>query len=145
MAIRTITLTSEAATTTLAHHLAARAAAGDALLLRGPLGAGKSTFARAFIRARAAVPALEVPSPSFTLVQVYDLTPPIAHFDLWRLTGPADVEELGFEAALSGIVLVEWPERLGDAAPVDALTITLEWGEDDQRIATLEGPARWLE
>jgi tRNA threonylcarbamoyl adenosine modification protein YjeE len=144
MAIRTITLTSESATTALADHLAARTMAGDALLLSGPLGAGKSTFARAFIRARAAAPALEVPSPSFTLVQVYDLTPPIAHFDLWRLTGTADVEELGFDSALSGIVLVEWPERLGDAAPADALTITLEWAEGDQRIATLEGPARLI-
>ncbi|MCF3947522.1 tRNA (adenosine(37)-N6)-threonylcarbamoyltransferase complex ATPase subunit type 1 TsaE [Acidiphilium iwatense] len=142
MAIRTILLHSEAETVALARELAARATAGDAVLLTGPLGAGKSTLARAFIRARAGDPALDVPSPSFTLVQSYDLDPPIAHFDLWRLGGPDEVAELGFETALAGIALVEWPEKLGPLAPRDALTITLAWGNGEIRHATLDGPER---
>ncbi|HEX7389927.1 MAG TPA: tRNA (adenosine(37)-N6)-threonylcarbamoyltransferase complex ATPase subunit type 1 TsaE [Acidiphilium sp.] len=144
MAIRTILLEGEAATAALARDLAARAEAGDAILLAGPLGAGKSTLARAFIRARAGDPALDVPSPSFTLVQSYDLDPPVAHFDLWRLGGADEVAELGFEAALAGIVLVEWPERLGGLAPDGALRIALSWGEGDHRTAVLDGPDRLI-
>ncbi|MDD2876791.1 MAG: tRNA (adenosine(37)-N6)-threonylcarbamoyltransferase complex ATPase subunit type 1 TsaE [Acidiphilium sp.] len=144
MTIRTLALADEAATLALAHDLAARAAAGDVILLTGPLGAGKSTLARAFIRARAGNPALEVPSPSYTLVQSYELDPPVAHFDLWRLTGEADVVELGFEAALTGIVLVEWPDRLGGLTPLDALRIDIAWGAGEARTVTLDGPARLL-
>lgn len=144
MASRTILLHGEAETVGLARGLAASATAGDAILLGGPLGAGKSTLARGFIRVRAGDSALEVPSPSFTLVQTYDLDPPIAHFDLWRLGGADEVVELGFEAALAGIVLVEWPEKLGSLAPRDALTITLAWGEGDIRRARLDGPDRLL-
>lgn len=139
MATRTITLDGEKATTALAEAIAARARAGDVLLLNGPLGAGKSTFARAFIRARAGDPSLEVPSPSFTLVQGYELDPPVTHFDLWRLGGPEDVTELGFDAALAGIVLVEWPERLGPLTPRGALAIDLEWGDGSQRTARISG------
>ncbi|MDD2862701.1 MAG: tRNA (adenosine(37)-N6)-threonylcarbamoyltransferase complex ATPase subunit type 1 TsaE [Acidiphilium sp.] len=142
MAIREMVLESEAETVALARGLAARAVAGDAFLLSGPLGAGKSTLARAFIRARAGDAALEVPSPSFTLVQVYELEPPVAHFDLWRLAGETDVEELGFEAALAGIVLVEWPERLGGLVPAEAVRIGLEWAEGERRVVRIEGPAR---
>ena len=144
MAIRTILLHGEAETTALARTLAANAAVGDAFLLTGPLGAGKSTLARAFIRARAGDPTLDVPSPSFTLVQTYDFDPPIAHFDLWRLSGSADIQELGFESALAGIVLVEWADRLGPYTPSDALTITLAWGDGEVRYATLDGPDRLL-
>jgi tRNA threonylcarbamoyladenosine biosynthesis protein TsaE len=142
MTIRRMVLETEMATIALARDLAARAVAGDVLLLSGPLGAGKSTLARALIRTLADDPTLEVPSPSFTLVQSYDLTPPVAHFDLWRLSGPADVEELGFEAALSGIVLVEWPDRLGDWAPAGAVRIALAWDEGERRVVTLDGPDR---
>ncbi|MHB1303734.1 MAG: tRNA (adenosine(37)-N6)-threonylcarbamoyltransferase complex ATPase subunit type 1 TsaE [Acidiphilium sp.] len=144
MATRTIMLEDEAATIALARQLAARTVAGDALLLAGPLGAGKSTLARAFIRARAGDEALDVPSPSFTLAQSYELDPPVAHFDLWRLGGPNEVAELGFEAALSGIVLVEWPDRLGPLAPADALRIALEWGAGEARVATVSGPGALL-
>jgi len=94
MATRTLISPDLAATAALAAAIAARALAGDVLLLAGPLGAGKSAFARAFIRARAGNAALDVPSPSFTLVQSYDLPVPVTHFDLWRLDGPAAVEEL---------------------------------------------------
>jgi tRNA threonylcarbamoyladenosine biosynthesis protein TsaE len=137
----TLTLPDAAATEALAAHLAARARRGDAILLEGPLGAGKSTFARAFLRAASGDPALEVPSPTFTLVQSYELPAgPAAHFDLWRLDGPADLFELGWDEAREGIVLVEWPDRLGELRPPEALTIALAPGEtDDARIATLTG------
>lgn len=144
MASRTIQLETEAATTALARALAARAIPGDMLLLSGPLGAGKSTFARAFIRARAVDDRLDVPSPTFTLVQTYALDPPVSHFDLWRLTGPGDMAELGLDEALAGITLVEWPDRLGVLASFDALRIDLAWAEGESRLARLDGPSRLL-
>ncbi|MXP62995.1 tRNA (adenosine(37)-N6)-threonylcarbamoyltransferase complex ATPase subunit type 1 TsaE [Roseomonas sp. M0104] len=115
-----------AATEALAARAAALVRPGDAILLEGPLGAGKSAFCRAFLRAAARNPALEVPSPSFTLVQGYDLPRgPAHHFDLYRLAGPEELEELGWEEAREGIVLVEWPDRLGWLAPPDALRLAL--------------------
>ena len=88
-----------------------------------------------------------MPSPTFTLVQGYDLPiGPAFHFDLWRLDGAADLAELGWEEARDGIVLVEWPDRLGALRPADALTIGLAPGAgDDQRVATLTGWAGRLE
>ena len=98
--------------------VAALARPGDAILLDGPLGAGKTAFARAFLRAATGDPRLEVPSPSFTLVQSYDTgLGPVHHFDLWRLGGPGGLAELGWDEACADIVLVEWPDRLGAAWP----------------------------
>jgi tRNA threonylcarbamoyladenosine biosynthesis protein TsaE len=137
-----IRLDSLAETEALAARLATRARAGDAILLEGPLGAGKSALARAFLRAASADPALEVPSPTFTLVQSYPLPGGLTahHFDLYRLDGPDGLHELGWEEAREGIVLVEWPSRLGALTPAGALRITLEPGEaEDARLATLEG------
>ncbi len=127
-------------TEALAARIAALTQAGDAILLEGPLGAGKSAFARAFLRAAAGNPVLEVPSPSYTLVQSYDLPLwRVHHFDLWRLDGPAAVDELGWDEAAGDVVLVEWPDRLGHLRPAHALTIAFAHGSGDERIATLTG------
>ena len=109
----------------LAEELAAVAVPGDVLALYGELGTGKTVFARAFIRARGG--SGEVPSPTFTLVQSYDLPNGlIYHFDLYRIEHPDEVVELGMEEALNeGICLIEWPERMGAALPADRLEIHL--------------------
>lgn len=135
-----ITLPDQAATEALAARLAARVWPGAAILLAGPLGAGKSTFARAFLRAAAGDAGLEVPSPSFTLVQSYETRlGAVHHFDLWRLDGPGALEELGWDELSRDIVLVEWPDRLGHLTPDDAVTIQLEPAGEEARIATLAG------
>ncbi len=128
------------ATLALGARLARLLRPGDAVLLQGPLGAGKSELARALIRAAANDPALEVPSPSYTLVQAYD-TPlgTLHHFDLWRLDGPGGVVELGWEEARAGIVVVEWAERLGGLRPDDALTVQLSTVTEASRSARLSG------
>jgi N-acetylmuramate 1-kinase len=129
-----------AATETLARRLASVARAGDCILLEGPLGAGKTALARAFVREAAGDEAMEVPSPSFTLVQIYETAiGPVFHYDLWRLDGPDSLMELDWEDALDGTVLVEWPDRLGPMRPPDALTITLRMGDGEAREATLAG------
>jgi tRNA threonylcarbamoyladenosine biosynthesis protein TsaE len=136
-------LADEAATARLGAALAARARAGDAILLAGPYGAGKTALARAFLRAATGAPDLVVPSPSFTLVQAYPLPGGTTawHFDLWRLAGEADLAELGWDEARQGIVLVEWPDRLGSLAPAEALTVTLGpvAGDPGAREVTLSG------
>ncbi len=130
-------------TEALAARIAAIARPGDAILLSGPLGAGKSAFARAFLRAACGNPALEVPSPSYTLVQSYELPGFRAHhMDLWRLDGPESVLELGWDDMTDDVVLVEWPDRLGDLQPADALHISFAHGEGGARLATLSG---WTE
>ena len=135
-----VDLPSLLATESLAARVAAVARAGDAILLEGPLGAGKSSFARAFLRAASGDAALDVPSPSYTLVQTYD-TPRFRahHFDLWRLDGPAALAELGWDEALADLVVVEWPDRLGPLRPAAALTITLAPTGEEARRATLVG------
>lgn len=139
-AVRSVSLPDLSATERLAASLAGLARRGDAILLQGPLGAGKSALARAFLRAAAGDPGLDVPSPTFTLVQTYDTAlGPVHHFDLWRLDGPTALAELGWDEACDDIVLVEWPDRLGELWPDDALTITLALGEGEARSATLAG------
>lgn len=133
-------LPSLAATESLAARAAGLARRGDAILLCGPLGAGKTAFARAFLRAAAGDPALDVPSPSYTLVQTYDTpTLRVHHFDLWRLDGPANLAELGWLESRDDVVLVEWPDRLGDLRPEDALEIDLTPDTGDSRTARLSG------
>ncbi len=137
---RVIELPSLAATEALAAAVAARARAGDAILLEGDLGAGKTVFARAFLRAASGDPALEVPSPTFTLVQSYDtMIGAVHHFDLWRLDGPGGLCELGWDEAGDGIVMVEWPDRLGTLRPAEALVVGLYPTGVDSRHAVLSG------
>ena len=98
---------------------------GDCLLLSGPIGAGKSHLARAFIRARLGRME-DVPSPSFTLVQTYDADVEIWHADLYRLSHPDEVIELGLDDAFSNaICLIEWPDRLGSLSPKTAIGVAL--------------------
>lgn len=129
-----MSLPNEAATEALGATLAARLKIGDVIGLKGELGTGKTTLARAIIRAAANDPGLIVPSPTFTLVEVYD-TPlgAVWHFDLYRLETPEQVFELGWEEALAeGISLIEWPERLGPLLPKH-LSVTLEVDGDGRR------------
>ena len=129
-----------AATGALAAELAALAQPGDVILLDGPFGAGKTALARAFLRAATDDPALEVSSPSFTLVQSYDTSRGrVHHFDLWRLDGPAALTELGWDEARADIVLAEWPERLGALRPPEALELRLRPLGGDARQARLSG------
>jgi tRNA threonylcarbamoyladenosine biosynthesis protein TsaE len=135
-----VALPDVAATEALARRLASLVRVGDCILLDGPLGAGKTTLARAFLRAAAGDEAMEVPSPSFTLLQTYDTKiGPVFHYDLWRLDGPNELTELDWDEALDAIVLVEWPDRLGTLRPAEALSIALRMGEGDAREATLLG------
>lgn len=140
-----IDLPDEAATEALAEALAAVVRPGDVLALAGDLGAGKTVFARAFIRARGTGQE-EVPSPTFTLVQTYEVDGgTIHHFDLFRLTAPEEAYELAIEEAFAdGISLIEWPDRLGTLLPPARLEVALEAGaEATARRATLSGAAGW--
>jgi len=139
-----LALADEAATETLGRRLSGLARPGDVIALEGPLGAGKTTLARAFIRSLTG-PDEEVPSPTFTLVQTYrGRTGAIWHFDLFRLSRPEEALELGLDEALAeGIVLIEWPERLGRALPANRLDLRIDPARaDDARTAILDG-ASW--
>jgi tRNA threonylcarbamoyladenosine biosynthesis protein TsaE len=137
-------LPDEAATAALAARLAALARPGDVIALKGALGAGKTTFARAFIRARGGTG--EVPSPTFTLAQVYELgDAAIWHFDGYRLRHPDEAWELGIEDALrDGISLIEWPEQFGPIVPARRLQITLVAGASPRsRRVEMDAPGDW--
>lgn len=110
----------------IAAALAAVAGAGDVFALWGDLGVGKTTFARAFLRARGH--AGDVPSPTFTLVQIYDPGgPTVWHVDLYRIAAVVDTAELGLDDAFAdAITLLEWPQRLATALPADRVDVTLQ-------------------
>jgi tRNA threonylcarbamoyladenosine biosynthesis protein TsaE len=137
-------LPDETATAALAARVAARLAPGDVVALTGDLGAGKTAFARAAIRSLAGAEE-EVPSPTFTLVQTYELPAfPLWHFDLYRLKSSDEVLELGWdEVRDGGVALVEWPDRLGRLAPNDRLDIRLTITGDGARRAELTGRGSW--
>ena len=125
----TVPLENIAATDALAGQLAELAKAGDIIGLGGELGAGKTTFARAFIRAR--LGDVEVPSPTFTLVQIYENGgAPVWHFDLYRLEHSEEIYEFGIEEAFDhAICLIEWPENMAGNEPSDWLEMRLCPGE----------------
>lgn len=140
---KTFLLPSEKDTRNLAIKLAKIVSTGDIILLEGTLGAGKSTFARFFIRSFLCEET-EVPSPTFTLAQTY-VTEffPIWHFDLYRLTSCAELSELGLEEAFStGVTLVEWPDRLGSYMPLRYLHLSFRQ-DDSCRSATLHLVGDW--
>jgi tRNA threonylcarbamoyladenosine biosynthesis protein TsaE len=138
-------LANEEATLRFMTDIATALEPGDLVTLSGDLGAGKTTFARAFIRARGA-PDRDIPSPTFTLLQVYEAPgAAIWHFDCYRLAAPEEAWELGIEEAFaSGISLVEWPDRLGPLLPRRRLRVTLDFADrPDARRAVVDGDAAW--
>jgi tRNA threonylcarbamoyl adenosine modification protein YjeE len=138
-------LADEAETARLAGLLAPRLRPRDVLLLEGDLGAGKTNFARALIRALTGEET-DVPSPTFTLAQVYETQDfPLWHFDLYRLSRPEEVYEIGWEEALAGgVAVVEWPERLAALAPEAALTVRLDFAGLGRSVA-FAGNHAWQE
>lgn len=140
MSTKTLIIENEAALHQLAAQLAPLLVAGDVVCLKGGLGAGKTSFSRGLIAVLAGE-AVEVPSPTFTLVQAYEgLVPPIWHLDLYRLTRERDILELGWEEGRRfAALLVEWPERLGGFLPADRLEIDISFAENAPtgRIVTL--------
>ena len=124
---RLLELASEADTARLGACLAALLMPGDWLCLSGPLGAGKTALARTLIQARLGK-TTQVPSPTYTLVNVFDALVPIWHADLYRLSDAEEVEELGlFDGADDRIVLLEWPERLGSLLPSRRIEVSLSF------------------
>jgi tRNA threonylcarbamoyladenosine biosynthesis protein TsaE len=137
-------LPDETATARLGAAVAERLAPGEAVCLTGPLGAGKSTLARALVRALT-TPDEEVPSPTFTLVQFYEGPRlAVAHFDLYRLSDPDEAYEIGLDEALDGgAAVIEWPERLEGRLPPDRLDIEIALAEDGGRTARLTPHGAW--
>jgi len=138
-----LSLPDLAATRAFGRRLAALLRPGDVIALRGALGVGKTELARAVIRARAGAD-IEVPSPSYTLVQDYrlgDLV--IRHIDLYRIADPAELLELGLDApAADEVWLIEWPERAEAALPADRLDIEIGQGAtaDARTLELCAGP-----
>jgi tRNA threonylcarbamoyladenosine biosynthesis protein TsaE len=135
-------LGGEAATAGLGHTLAKLARPGDVITLSGPLGVGKTAFARGFIAGLGYL--LEVPSPSFAIVQPYEeLHPPVWHVDLYRIEDLSEIDELGLDSATDAVLLVEWPERAGPGAWPEALRLTLAFARDGERSLTAQVPPAW--
>ena len=143
----TLSLPDPQATRTLGRRLAELIRPGDVVALRGVLGAGKTELARALVRARAGA-AIEVPSPSYTLVQDYRFPKlVIRHIDLYRIADPAELLELGLDApAADEAWLIEWPERAEAALPAERLEVELRQGDaPDARIADVTAGSEWGE
>ena len=145
-----LTLTSPDETAVLATRIKDRLSPGDILLLNGVIGSGKTHFARSLIQAAMTDPE-DVPSPTFTLVQQYDTElGEIWHADLYRLTAAEEVDELGLtEAFDTAICLIEWPDRLGSARPLSALTLDFrtapDQGEDTRVVTVTWTDPKWTE
>lgn len=136
-------LPDDAATADLGRRIAQTLRGGDLVLLSGGLGAGKSALARAMVRHLMGDEGLDVPSPTFALVQPYEAPGcQLLHVDLYRLTEPRDLEELGLFERDDAVVLVEWPERAPHLAARATLRIALSIPEGGGRDATIDvGPA----
>lgn len=149
--MQTIPLADPAATEALAVEFAARLVPGDVIALTGDLGAGKTVFARALIRALGRAAGIEiehVPSPTFTLVQLYELADfTLYHFDLYRLEAPEEAWEIGIEDAFAGgVSVIEWAERIEHLLPAHCIAINLAFGSDETaRVATVTGADAILE
>lgn len=143
---KSLDIPSQAETQALGRKLAMILRAGDVVALQGTLGMGKSALARAILRARAGDDDLAVPSPTFTIVQSYDLDPAFYHVDLYRLEDPEEALELGLEEAFhNAVTLIEWPENLGRYLPQKALSLHLTESPVGGRIIAVSGPAPWPE
>lgn len=129
----------------LGRRLAALARPGDVIALSGPLGAGKTSIARGLLAALGLEE--EAPSPSFAIVQPYappEVRFPVLHVDLYRIDDPSEAEELGLDdSRYDSLLIVEWPERLGEAAWHDALWLSLDVAPDGARALTAKVPAAW--
>lgn len=143
--MRQFNLPSERETQALGAALAALLRPGDVVALHGDLGAGKTTLARGLVQALLGRPE-EVPSPTYTLVQVYEAPAfPLWHFDLYRLDQPEDVEELGWDETVEGVALIEWPERAGALLPKSRLDVYLEISGEGRRARLEPGGEGWQE
>jgi tRNA threonylcarbamoyladenosine biosynthesis protein TsaE len=135
-------LADEEATSRAGAQLAEVVRAGDVITLSGPLGVGKTALARGLILALGHDG--DVPSPSFAIVQPYDeLDPPVWHVDLYRIEDTSEIDELGLDSTVDAVLLVEWPERAGADAWADALALSLDFGQNSDRILTAEVPPSW--
>jgi len=145
---REVTTEDESDTAALGAHLAGWLQRGDVLALAGPLGSGKSVFARAVVRRLTKAPDLAVPSPSFTLVQTYEPVggPPVWHVDLYRVGDASELIELGLEEAFeTAVTLIEWPERADGMLPADTLWVNITPTGASGRRLRFEGAAPWPE
>jgi tRNA threonylcarbamoyl adenosine modification protein YjeE len=135
---REVTLRDLAATRHLAAELVADLHVGDVVALRGELGAGKSELARAILQELGVQG--DVPSPTFTLIQLYDIGGRlITHFDLYRLNAANELDELGWDDAIAdSLALIEWPERAGDRLPQKRIDINLSIRPDGSRLCVIE-------
>lgn len=141
---RSFDLKSEADTVALGREIARHLSAGDTVTLSGPLGSGKSVLARAIVRTFS--PREEVPSPTFTLVQSYETQNfTISHVDLYRLRSESELRELGLDEALErGVLVIEWPDRMGVQLPADRLDLMFEAADGESRLMKIVGRGSWV-
>lgn len=135
-------LADERSTEALGERLAGLLRPGDAIALSGPLGVGKTALVRAILAALGH--GGEVPSPTFAIVQPYEvLRPPVWHVDLYRIEDSGEIDELGLDSAFEAVLLVEWPERAGANAWPEALRLTLDFAQGGARRLTADVPPSW--